>query len=169
MKAPQTKSVIIPDGTYRALLKHVEEKQKQFGDEPPQEGIRFVYDCYLPDGKTVELSRHLTLTCGLKSILRKDLTALVGDRAFNDAIKSDSAFTALIDTLIGKEVLLATETKTSLSGNDYTNILSVARMPQRAAQQAGKKQFQAPPVKREILPSAADGLVSLGEDDDPPF
>lgn len=169
MKAPEMKSgVVIPAGTYRATVKAIEEKEKRFGDEPPMPGIRFIYDVSLPDGTAVELSRHLTLSRGKKSFLRADLVSLVGEKAFEIGCESDEAFTAMMDGLIGRELLLKTEVRIGqTSGAEYTNITAVAAMPakiQKAPAQAGRGRVTQLKPAAKVLP---DGMVELGDDDIP--
>lgn len=136
MKIPESKSVVIPSGTYRAICREVRELPKQFQNDPPVDGVKFFYDVYLPNGETVELSRHISNSLGTKSHLRTDLIAIHGEKALMEALElGEEAYTALVMGTAGKEMLLITELRTSLTGNDYTNITSVAGLPSGAKTQ----------------------------------
>lgn len=128
-KRPTPKGVAIPSGTYEGVVMKVEEKPRKFQDQPEVEGLLFTYLVALPQGGSVELGRHVTLTVGQKSSLRKDLVALFGEEGFLAGMKNDETFNAMIESCVGKSALLVTELRTSTNGNQYTNVTGIVPMP----------------------------------------
>lgn len=128
-KRPEQKGMAIPSSTYEAVLKQVREKDKKWQDEEPKPGLEFVYQVLVPGVGLVEVGRHVTNTIGSKSLLTKDLKALVGEEGYKAALQSDESWNTTLSDIVGKSCLLVCEKRQSSNGNEYTDVKGVIPLP----------------------------------------
>lgn len=126
---PKMVSIDIDDGSYRATCIRVESKEKAWKDDPPKPGVAFIYKVVNRQGKEIELSRHLTLATGKRANLRKDMVGIHGQKAWDESLKSDEGFNALINSTVNKTVIMTISTHTTSDGFDNKNIDQVLALP----------------------------------------
>lgn len=128
---PMTNIIELPKGTYPARCTKVMEKPYQFQDHEPVEGIEFTYAVPLKGGGHEDVVRHIAITIGRGSNLKKDMIGIHSEEAWNEALKSDKAFEDFLMSTKGKSVLLAIETQTSAtSGKQYSKFGFVGQLPE---------------------------------------
>ena len=131
IKVPPMNNVInLPKGTYPARCVKVMQKVYQFQDHDPQDGIEFTYAVPLKGGGEEEVCRHVSITIGKNSNLKKDMVAIHSEEEWNASLASDEAFEKFLMSTKGKNVLLAIETSTSAtSGKQYSKFGFVGQLP----------------------------------------
>ena len=132
LKRPELKELKIEDGAHEATCIKVEEITVQWRDQPAEPGVRFIWEVIDNDGYPQEMQRRTPIRRGSKSFLRLDMVAIHGQGAWDEAMRSDEAFDALIKSTIGKTAIVTVLGKKDEAGFTWKNIVGITPQPRKA-------------------------------------
>lgn len=145
-------------GSYNAILQAVNDCQITFGDEPPKDGLEFVYK--ILGGSDEVLNRRVSKTISERGNLYRDLKAMIGSKLTAETLQDDNLLASAINSCIGKLFILVVD----VNDKGFNKVVSIAAAPTGGYQGApASNEVAKAQVKQESLPH-----VEL-DDDDIPF